>query len=99
MVEMEGAPWCPFADKYSDQWRTVSHVQLMMMQFGASSQKMLSGRFDESHARVSISAGAGGMDAQDWAEMLERMYTQVRLGGDAREACVRRQCSLWRLCI
>jgi len=41
-------------------------------------QKMLSGRFDQAPARVTITAGAGGADACDWAEMLERMYLQVR---------------------
>ncbi len=36
----------------------------------------LSGEYDKSPAIVQISAGVGGTDAQDWAEMLLTMYTR-----------------------
>jgi peptide chain release factor 2 len=39
-------------------------------------QSLLSGPYDESDAIVDFHAGAGGTDAQDWAEMLLRMYSR-----------------------
>ncbi|MDF3981770.1 peptide chain release factor 2 [Luteibacter sp. PPL201] len=37
-------------------------------------QRMFSGKLDSAAAFVDIQAGAGGTEAQDWAEMLLRMY-------------------------
>jgi peptide chain release factor 2 len=39
-------------------------------------QVMLSGPYDGNNAIVSLHAGAGGTEAQDWVEMLLRMYTR-----------------------
>jgi peptide chain release factor 2 len=40
----------------------------------AELQKMLGGEHDRANAILTINAGAGGTDSQDWAEMLLRMY-------------------------
>lgn len=37
-------------------------------------ESLLSGEYDKNNAIVSIHAGAGGTEAQDWASMLYRMY-------------------------
>jgi len=43
---------------------------------GIELRSMFSGEHDEDDALVTIQAGEGGVDAQDWAEMLLRMYTR-----------------------
>ena len=46
---------------------------------------LLSGPYDKGNALLTINAGAGGTDSQDWAQMLERMYLRwaERRGYDA----------------
>ena len=39
-------------------------------------QTLLSGTYDANNAIISLHAGAGGTEAQDWAQMLMRMYTR-----------------------
>lgn len=38
-------------------------------------ETMLSGKYDKNNAIITLHAGAGGTEAQDWCEMLYRMYT------------------------
>ena len=45
-------------------------AELAKMEF----QLQMSGRYDRNDALLSIHAGAGGTEAQDWTEMLLRMY-------------------------
>jgi len=55
-----------------DAWEQldVCDAQVARLEF----RRMLSGPHDPSSAILSINAGAGGVDSQDWAEMLLRMY-------------------------
>ena len=44
--------------------------QLSQIEF----QRMFSGEMDQNNAYLEIQSGSGGTEAQDWAEMLLRMY-------------------------
>ena len=39
-------------------------------------ETLLSGKYDKNNAIVTLHPGAGGTEAQDWVEMLYRMYTK-----------------------
>lgn len=41
-----------------------------------SLETLLTGEYDQSNAIMTFHAGAGGTEAQDWAQMLYRMYTR-----------------------
>src|SRR5207245_9330392 len=49
-----------------------AHQQLQRLEL----MTLLSGEHDASSAIVSVHAGAGGTDSQDWAQMLLRMYAR-----------------------
>ena len=60
---------------------TMAEVERQLKDAGRKARKlsldmMLDGEDDQNDAIVSINAGAGGTEAQDWAEMLFRMYTR-----------------------
>jgi len=60
------------ADSLSDVDNDIATLtaQLEQLEF----RRMFSGEMDANHAFLDIQAGSGGTEAQDWAEMLLRMY-------------------------
>lgn len=51
---------------------------------------LLNGEYDDHNAILRLSAGVGGTDAQDWTEMLERMYLRWAEKNDMKTSIVER---------
>lgn len=61
-------------DTLKEAQQQLKHLKLELEKWEV--EKTLGGEYDKSDAIISINAGAGGTDAQDWAQMLLRMYTR-----------------------
>ncbi|HEY5265917.1 MAG TPA: peptide chain release factor 2 [Acidimicrobiales bacterium] len=64
------ADWSVF-DELASSVDSLSHAIAAL-----ETQSLFSGPYDENDAIVDLHAGAGGTDAQDWTEMLLRMYSR-----------------------
>lgn len=62
------------ADLLEDCTSSVEEIEKKLESLTLST--LLSGEFDSKNALLTFHAGAGGTEAQDWAEMLYRMYTR-----------------------
>lgn len=88
-LESKVGPWVSLHKKIQDNLQLVqSHddellselkgevLQLRKQFEQMKGQLKLSGTYDDSDAILTLHAGAGGTDAQDWAQMLLRMYVR-----------------------
>lgn len=68
--------WLEISEEGSDEWEILStdikELEVTLDNF--SIEVLLSGPYDENNAILEIHAGAGGTEAQDWGDMLFRMY-------------------------
>lgn len=87
-VQLE--PWQQMAAELADiaelaqsgdaslQTELAEQLAAVQKNYEAHKQDLLfNGRYDDHDAILRLSAGVGGTDAQDWAQMLERMYVRA----------------------
>lgn len=67
---------CRLNDESLDKDIEKMGIDLQRRYHRAKRELQFSGAYDKSDVIMSIFAGAGGTDAQDWAQMLLRMYTR-----------------------
>jgi len=67
LEEQDSTVWGDVESGYNDVVTTLDTMTL---------ETLLSGQYDKNNAIITFHAGAGGTEAQDWAEMLYRMYTR-----------------------
>ena len=61
------------------RWSTTAFAALAELAERAERDKvaaLLAGEADANNTYIEVNAGAGGTESQDWAEMLQRMYTR-----------------------
>lgn len=63
---------CDDEDEYRDVKAKIAHLAKVVDDYALT--QMLDGEYDSQSAVMQVHAGAGGLEAQDWAEMLMRMY-------------------------
>ncbi|VEU80514.1 peptide chain release factor 2 [Haploplasma axanthum] len=68
--------WFEISEERTEEWeileKDIKKLEKELDEF--SIEVLLSGQYDINNAILEIHAGAGGTEAQDWAEMLYRMY-------------------------
>ncbi|MBR2743087.1 MAG: peptide chain release factor 2 [Clostridia bacterium] len=67
LEEQDESVWDDVETSYGEVSETLDRMTL---------ETLLSGQYDKNNAILTFHAGAGGTEAQDWAEMLYRMYTR-----------------------
>lgn len=63
---------CDDEEEYRDVKAKINHLSKVVDDYALT--QMLDGEYDSQSAVMQVHAGAGGLEAQDWAEMLMRMY-------------------------
>jgi len=64
-------------DENFDDYAKVEYDKLREIYEKLEFLVLFSGKYDQANAILSVHAGTGGVDAQDWAQILERMYLRI----------------------